>query len=457
MARQAIEAGQPYAVIFCDVRMPMFDGVETIEQIRKFDQRAEVVFVTAYSDYSIEAITERVGANVGYFIKPFLTEEIRQLATKLVLEWNTARELEELVLTFSSVRGELKDIKRLFQHLLAQICKWLITDSAALVQIHPTLGLRFQLGVGELSDPATVLQRIKDLNLLQTNETELRQLQDGSILLHIEEYGLALALPGKVRLTPERRYLLQIFAKNAELAIRNAQFQQQLLQNERMATVGKAISFLLHDLRNPIGIAQMYLQIIQSGNQRFGSTQDLLKRIEIQLKKSLDLLGDTRTFVSGQIQVNPEQVKLKPILDHWLDIWLEDFAKRGVSIELDIPDSLEMYIDVPRFERIIWNLTKNAAEALQLVNKKQDKASIVIGAKPQENGIMLWVEDNGPGIPNDIADTLFQPFASSGKADGTGFGLAIVKEITRAHNGHITLEQQTDCTRFCLFFPNKQT
>ncbi len=84
LVKKSVAAGSPYAVIFLDMRMPGWDGMETAEQIRKFDTKAEIIFVTAFSDNSIDDIVAKAGQNVGYHCKPYASEEITQLATKAV-------------------------------------------------------------------------------------------------------------------------------------------------------------------------------------------------------------------------------------------------------------------------------------------------------------------------------------------------------------------------------------
>jgi CheY-like chemotaxis protein len=121
MVARAVAAGRPYAVVFCDIRMPVWDGLETVARIRQVDRRAEVVFVTAYTDHDIDRIVERAGANVGYFVKPFSTDELRQIATKAVVDWNRARELEALVDVVSGLRGEAEDGDRLAGYVVAQV------------------------------------------------------------------------------------------------------------------------------------------------------------------------------------------------------------------------------------------------------------------------------------------------------------------------------------------------
>src|SRR5258705_1344027 len=69
MVKKAMAEGTPYAVIFLDMRMPGWDGMETAEQIRKIDTKAEIIFVTAFSDNSIDDIVARAGQNVGFHCK----------------------------------------------------------------------------------------------------------------------------------------------------------------------------------------------------------------------------------------------------------------------------------------------------------------------------------------------------------------------------------------------------
>src|SRR5581483_6439253 len=70
LVKRSVEEGHPYAVIFLDMRMPGWDGMETAVEIRKYDSKAEIIFVTAFSDRSIADIVANAGDNVGYHCKP---------------------------------------------------------------------------------------------------------------------------------------------------------------------------------------------------------------------------------------------------------------------------------------------------------------------------------------------------------------------------------------------------
>ncbi|MEL6730833.1 MAG: response regulator, partial [Bacteroidota bacterium] len=74
--KSALEAEKPYAVIFLDMRMPGWDGLKTCVEIRKIDPKAQIFFITAYTDRSIDEIIQLAGGDVGYLSKPFVHEEI---------------------------------------------------------------------------------------------------------------------------------------------------------------------------------------------------------------------------------------------------------------------------------------------------------------------------------------------------------------------------------------------
>ncbi|KOR29806.1 hypothetical protein TI03_01385, partial [Achromatium sp. WMS1] len=84
MVKQAVNEGRPYATVFCDMRMPIWDGVETIRHIRTVDTRVGIIVITAYSDYDVATIIRAAGADVGYFVKPFSHDEVLQMATRSV-------------------------------------------------------------------------------------------------------------------------------------------------------------------------------------------------------------------------------------------------------------------------------------------------------------------------------------------------------------------------------------
>ncbi|MCA9662595.1 MAG: hybrid sensor histidine kinase/response regulator [Myxococcales bacterium] len=447
----SIAADDPYAVIFCDMRMPGLDGLETIEAIRKVDQRCEVVFITAYSDHSLASITERAGANVTYFVKPFLSEEIRQLATKLVLEWNRAREVEKLIRMLATLRGSTEDMQRLIRHLLEHLCVWLRTSSAMIVELKEGAPPGFHVGVGDLDDPdGAAFHRALDAYRDAPTDGAIAA-ADGLVFLRLADFGVAITAANQITLDASRRYLLEVFLVNASLAIRNSRLRLELMEKERLASVGQALGNVVHDLNTPLAAIEMLVNLLEIDSDALGPPAAVYARIREMSSRARALLSDTLALCRGSVaakDVPTGKVPLAAGLQRNAEVWRLLLAERGVGLALEIDDGLCGCVDPSALERALWNLISNASDALA------EREDGVIMVRTSHSDDTLWIEvaDNGPGIPDELRERLFAPFAT-GKRHGTGLGLAIVKQIADAHGGDIDVRTGADGTRFTLRFP----
>jgi signal transduction histidine kinase len=95
-------------------------------------------------------------------------------------------------------------------------------------------------------------------------------------------------------------------------------------------------------------------------------------------------------------------------------------------------------IDRDRIMRVIENLVNNSRDAL--VNAEVPEAKVWLQTKVVNNQIKVRIADNGPGIPEELSKKLFKPFATAGKANGTGLGLTIVKNLITAHDGEVQVD-----------------
>ncbi len=453
--REANRQGDPFAVIFCDIRMPGLDGVETIEQIRLLDRRAEVVFITAYSDHSIETITERAGGNVGYFVKPFQPPEVHQLATKLVLDWNRARELESLTQSLTQIRPGSVDTHTLIRHLLGDICLWMETDSAALFRVDRSGTLVFALGVGALADRQQA-EGILPAEGVPMDQEGFLQLSSETILLRLPPFGVAVVLAHRARLTPDRRYLLQVFLQHTALAIQHNEALERLIRSERLSFVGQLAGQLFHDVRGPITVASCYAELMMMDQDQLSEVhQQNLNGIQLALHQTCLLLEDTVSVCRGEITVTPEVLDVREALADSEALVRLYLKRSGIALHIEIPDGLEIRVDADRLGRMVWNLVKNAADALH----STDSPSIVLRAlsftEEGRAGVLLQVDDNGPGVPGAFLEHLFEPLATQGKKAGTGFGLVVVQQIAMAHGGFARYQRLDSLSRFEVFFPDE--
>ena len=112
----------------------------------------------------------------------------------------------------------------------------------------------------------------------------------------------------------------------------------------------------------------------------------------------------------------------------------EYLHQNGIVLEIR-PADVPIHVDLNKLLRVLQNLVYNAADAL-----KDRAGRIVISGRCADGAAEICVQDNGPGIPEDIKQRLFEPFVTSGKKGGTGLGLAIAKSIVEAHHGQIRCE-----------------
>ena len=111
-----------------------------------------------------------------------------------------------------------------------------------------------------------------------------------------------------------------------------------------------------------------------------------------------------------------------------------------MSVQVDIHEDMVVQGDESKLRRSISNLVNNAADALH--DFKVHDATIKISAMVDGDMVLLYIRDNGPGIPPEIVTTLFNPFVTKDKRNGTGLGLAIVKQYVNAHGGDITMKNE---------------
>ncbi|MGY4386269.1 two-component system NtrC family sensor kinase [Pedobacter sp. UYP24] len=426
----SLEAGKPYAVIFLDMRMPGWSGLETAIEIRKYDSKAEIIFVTAFSDRSIEEIVEQAGQNVGYHCKPYASEEIIQLATKGVADYNRMRNLENLIDSISSIELNKPQLTSLLKNILDQISTSLNTDMALIGKLHDDLSYEKVLSIGSIEEKINLQELINVIKGVDIVKNEVIQI-DELVVARLDDYSIFVVLKKQEKLKVEKMYLLKLFIQNAAQAIRNAELNEQLLKKEKLSAVGNAVGMVMHDLRSPI----KNIKVITSLMRDDYPNSELLDMIDQCTEQASEIFDDFLDFI-GQTPIEKSPVNVAKIVDEAMKQAETREGFENIILHKDIPELLVVSGDQSKLRRSIINLINNAIDALH--DYKIPNASVTVSASLyQDNKALITVTDNGPGIPNEIAKTLFEPFVTKQKNKGTGLGLAIVKQYITAHGGEI--------------------
>jgi len=449
MIKNAVEEKRPYAAVFVDMRMPGWDGLETVGHFRKIDKRCEVIFVTAFSDYSIKEIVTSVGTNVSYHCKPFSVEEIEQIATKAVYEWNKTKNLEDLIKTISKLRAQQWQMQPLLKNILQQV-SYLLGAHSAMIALKHDNKFKKLLAVGNLCDDVAATSYFKSVSehlnddFFQNDQYAYFKLSKYSIFAVFEKGGKPL--------NQERTYLVRLFLEQAIQSINNVGLQEKLLKQEQISAVGEATSMIVHDLRNSIGLIEALIDMTLQKIDDKTSVIDNLDVIRKAAQNGMSLAQDILDYASDK-NIEKSFIDSDDFIAGLLEKARFVCEENGVKLNIQCSSKFIFNADYGKLDRMFLNLINNAVESC--VNVNILKPEITLSLKKDNNNINMIFSDNGPGIPDEIIDNIFIPFCTFGKSCGTGLGLAIVKQIINAHGGNISVSSSSEGTMFEITIPDE--
>ncbi|MDF2797560.1 MAG: histidine kinase [Devosia sp.] len=237
------------------------------------------------------------------------------------------------------------------------------------------------------------------------------------------------------------------------LAFRQAPENASLIltPSGRHDDLGLAVAKINHDLRNTLTSAQLLSDQVATLDDP--KVQRLAPRLVTTLDKAIG-------FAQSVLDYGRESAALPVLAPVALHGLVEDAAFDArlvghptISFRNEAPEGLRLRADQAQFSRVLVNLLKNAREALEAAGAKVEAPQVNVLTEEREDGFVVAVSDNGPGLPPRARDNLFVAFEGSARAGGTGLGLAIAREIVEAHGGRLALAEQARGTRFEITLP----
>ncbi|HDM77070.1 MAG TPA: HAMP domain-containing histidine kinase, partial [Deltaproteobacteria bacterium] len=175
-------------------------------------------------------------------------------------------------------------------------------------------------------------------------------------------------------------------------------------------------------------------------------------------KVSLDLLADlTFNMLDFSTEKKPQLVltDVNQIMKELANLMKQQAEESDIELRLDLDTSMPMIkVDPSGIRRALINLVSNAFEAFSSRTKKRKRVRLITRFKPDKGIVLLSVEDNGDGIPQEIASKIFDLFVSTKGNKGTGLGLVVTKKIVEEHRGKILYKtKEGQGTRFTVILP----
>lgn len=253
----------------------------------------------------------------------------------------------------------------------------------------------------------------------------IRQLDEAASLIAKQEYGTRVPEGGNDELGRLARTFNAMCG-----SIQDA--RAELIRQERILTIGRLSTSIVHDLRNPLASIYGGAEMMMDGNLSEAQMHRLAENIYRSSRVINDLLQELSDVSRGRMHA-PEMCRLSEVVDAAVGVGSNLAERQGVAVRAEIDPALELPLERARMERVFQNLITNAVEAMP------EGGRVEIHAERNGTGVIVKVDDTGPGIPVSVRERLFEPFVTSRKS-GLGLGLALSRQTVLEHGGDLWVE-----------------
>jgi signal transduction histidine kinase len=217
--------------------------------------------------------------------------------------------------------------------------------------------------------------------------------------------------------------------------------QKELLDSERLATIGRMASSISHDLRHYLSAMYANAEFMSNGNISQPEREELMLEVQTAVQGMTDLLESLLLFTQTGRALHPEFESIALMIQRAVSMVRSHPGSRDVKITLKGLSSLEAWVDSKKLGRAVYNLLLNACQAAK---RGKGPPNVTLGLYEDEQSIGIRIADNGPGVPAPIRQKIFLPFVSEGRESGIGLGLTLAQQIAQEHGGGITLDQTSE-------------
>jgi signal transduction histidine kinase len=225
--------------------------------------------------------------------------------------------------------------------------------------------------------------------------------------------------------------------------------QRELLDAERLATIGRMASSISHDLRHSLAAVVANAEFLCESKLTPAQREDLYAEIRVAVNQMTDLIESLLEFSRTRESLRPSYGNVRSAVDRAVQTVKTHPEFQRVRIRITTDGLTEGWFDFKKLERALLNLLLNACEAVP-----EDTGRIDVGLRRVGEKLEIRIEDNGPGVADVVREKLFAPFVSYGKENGTGMGLTVVQKIVQDHGGDVVVERtSTAGTTFRIGLP----
>jgi signal transduction histidine kinase len=227
--------------------------------------------------------------------------------------------------------------------------------------------------------------------------------------------------------------------------------QKELLDSERLATIGRMASSISHDLRHYLSAMYANAEFMSDGSISQPEREELMQEVQTAVQGMTDLLESLLLFTQTGRALHPEFESIALMMQRAVSMVRSHPSSRDVKITLGGLSSLEAWVDSKKLGRAVYNLLLNACQAAK---RGKGPPEVTLSLLEDVRSIGIKIADNGPGVPAPLRQKIFLPFVSEGRESGIGLGLTLAQQIAQEHGGGISLDEAGgDVTGFTINLP----
>ncbi|MEP0131838.1 MAG: ATP-binding protein [Eudoraea sp.] len=397
------------------------------------------------------------------------------LLSQEVLYEDNIRLKKRLNLTFSDIYDALGNENLAYKHL--KIYKDLIKESEDIDIANVLMKAEVRSVIDRNQKEIDILEREQFIKEQQNKNQRLWIISIAGALLFALILSSILFRNNKNR---QRANLIlqQQKEKVQETLVALKATQSQLIQSEKMASLGELTAGIAHEIQNPLNFVNNFSEVsqelmkemyeeIEKGNQREAletgnDIEQNLEKIHHHGQRASEIvIGMLQHSRSSSGQKEPTDINV--LADEYLRLAYHGLRAKdksfNVTMETDFDESISKINIVPQdFGRVILNLITNAFYAVserKLQQQEGYEPTVSVSTKKTGDQVLISVKDNGNGIPKKVLDKIFQPFfTTKPTGQGTGLGLSLSYDIVKAHGGELNVKtKENEGTEFTIILP----
>ncbi|MFC0470609.1 response regulator [Halalkalibacter kiskunsagensis] len=468
-----------FAVILLDVQMPGLNGFETAEIIKKRQNSSHIpiIFITALSKANEHVSVGYLTGAIDYIFKPFNPIILKSKVEAFVQIYNKQNEIKEQNMLLEKQAYELQERYNNLENIIEEKTKELVQANQALQVSQERFRKIFQLSPNLMAIRSLLDKRYVAVNeswiqftgyqfdelqdqsedVLKITSTSNRTLLDENDPKDVCEanYNEEITYITKKGVSREGLLSTETAVIDGEPCIISTitdvtdlvKLEKEVSRLDRLNLVGEMAAGIAHEIRNPMTTVLGFLQLAKS-QQHVPQPEEYINLMIDELHRANGIITEFLTLAKDKAN-NRREEDLNSIIKTLHPLLRAEALMNNKVIQLQLSECPLLLLDEKEIRQLILNIGLNGLEAMN------PGGTLVIKTYTIEEKVMLEINDNGPGIENEILENMGTPFFTT-KDQGTGLGLAICYSIIARHSAKIEIKTGSEGTSFIISFPLHQ-